>query len=111
MVMTVPPPLFCKYRHRSVPDYVQHPGRRVDAITGTRGGRLGRGVAGNDEMTSIRSDYLGYPAHTELAGSTYCCAEDAEICELVSGNMNVAQAKQWQVTVARNKKGGPCDGA
>ena len=26
------------------------------------------------EMTSIRDDYLGYPAHTELSGSAYCCA-------------------------------------
>ena len=60
------------------------------------------------EMKSIRSDYLGYPAHTELLDSTYCCANDAQICELISSNTNLAQAKQWQVTVKNNVKMAPC---
>jgi hypothetical protein len=60
------------------------------------------------EMKSIRSDYLGYPAHTELSDSVYCCAEDAQICEQLSGNTNMAQAKQWQVGFARNTKTGAC---
>ena len=60
------------------------------------------------EMTSIRDDYLGYPAHTELSGSAYCCAADAEICELLSSNTNVAQARGWQVTFKDNTKGEAC---
>ena len=60
------------------------------------------------EMKSIRSDYLGYPAHTQLVDSTYCCASDAQICELVSSNTDVAQAREWQVIVKSNTKTAPC---
>lgn len=60
------------------------------------------------EMESIRSDHLGYPAHTELADSVYCCAKDAEICELLSSNTNLAQARQWQVSFASNTKTDAC---
>lgn len=60
------------------------------------------------EMKTIRTDYLGYPAHTELVDSVYCCAVDAQICELLSSNTNIEQATQWQVSFDRNTKTTPC---
>ena len=60
------------------------------------------------DMKTIRSDYLGFPAYTELVDSTYCCAVDAEICELLSSNTNLVQARLWHVTVDRNIKEEPC---
>ena len=60
------------------------------------------------EMSSIRSDYLGYPAHTELVGSEYCCTAGAPICELLSSNTNLSQARGWQVRFEGNAKTDAC---
>jgi len=60
------------------------------------------------EMKSIRSEYLGYPAYNELVDSVYCCANDAQICELLSSNTNMEQARQWQVAFERNTQARAC---
>ena len=43
--------------------------------------------------------------HTD---SVYCCANDAQICELLSSNTNMEQARQWQVSFERNVQAGAC---
>ena len=60
------------------------------------------------EMRSIRSDYLGYPAHTELINSTYCCAKDADICELLSSNTDMEQVESWKVNIEGNVRDDDC---
>ena len=45
------------------------------------------------EMQTIRSDYLGYPAHTQLINSTYCCSNDADICEMLSSNTDISKTR------------------
>ena len=60
------------------------------------------------EMLSIRSNYLGYPAFTELSNSTYCCSKNATICELLSSNTNMAEAESWKVSFQNNKKTDAC---
>ena len=58
------------------------------------------------EMLSAK--YIGYPAYTDLSDNTYCCAQDAEICEMLSSNTNIAQAEKWHVAFRDNEKGEAC---
>ena len=60
------------------------------------------------EMQTIRSDYLGYPAHTQLINSTYCCSNDADICEMLSSNTDISQAESWQVKFEGNVRVDDC---